>query len=187
MKKLIFICLLLAGCGGGSGAAPVQYTAPVSSITIKGDSMAAGVNAYGTTQWWLALMSTVENNGVSGAPIEYLIINPDNRHLQKVILFVGFNNIKHSEQSVSHIIDLYAQAISTIHADKLICVGVPFMDHVKSDTWYPEGAWITNARIQAVNDGIKGMCPNYLDTSDVDSLDGVHPVYDKIIERLLMM
>ena len=185
MKTLFLLVFsLFFGCGGGSSS-PTINSPPVQPVTIKGDSMAAGCNEFGCgNTWWLLLTKDSENDGVSGAPIDYFLSNPDNRTLKTVILFMGFNNVKHQDQSVSYIVGLYALVIQQTQAQRIICVGIPPMNHALSDIWYPDGAWIPADRIEDVNEGIKGICPNFIKTSDVDTVDGIHPTYDKIIARL---
>jgi hypothetical protein len=186
----IILIAFLAGCGGGgSSSQPVQYTSAVQDVTIKGDSMAIGCNEFGCgNTWWLLLPKNVENDGQSGVPIQYLLDNPDHRHLKTVILFIGFNDAKHPDETEAGIIYAYGLALSQITADKIICIGIPPMNHALSDAWYPEGAWIANSRISNVNEGIRSLCPNYIDTSDLTTVDGIHPstvAYQTIVQRLI--
>lgn len=189
MKKIISMAIVifsLCSCGSPDTEYPPEEQ---HNVVIKGDSMAAGVHLdmttrkVVTTEWWTALKAlSVANEGVSGAPIE--LIRPDTVYHEVVILFAGYNNIKHNYETVDDILKKYSQVLAGISSDKTICIGVPFMEKEKSSAWYPAGDWITEERIQSVNDGIKAMCPLYIDVSDVKTVDGIHPEYELIINRL---
>lgn len=188
MRYLIICIALLAGCGGGGGVAePAKTTTSnIPSIMIIGDSMAAGnyyntaTKTVGKTNWYPAAV----NRGTSGAPLEYIVNDSVDLVAGTMIVYAGFNNIKHLDQAVAGIVNKYAALLKTFVAGRTICIGIPFMEHTKSDPWFPAGAAIDNARIQAVNNGIKSVCPEYIDTSDVATVDGVHPEYAPIIARL---
>ena len=184
MKSLILLMLLVVGCGKDA-----QHT--TTDITVMGDSIAAGVHysivnsAVKTTNWWTQLSEeTSSTEGVSGATINYLLTKQDRYSLKTVIVFMGFNNLKHPEQNVNDIVGLYQTFLNRINAKKIICVGVPHVQNDKLTLWYTPYDDELNNRITQFNSSIKDLCENYVDTSDVDTVDGIHPEYELIIERI---
>jgi lysophospholipase L1-like esterase len=170
MKYLLLtitVVLIISSCSGGGSTPyqPVTYVSPVSQVTIKGDSMAAGIDSLGdNTNYWGQWNTSVENDGISGATLDYLINDTvEHRSLKTVVLFAGYNNLKHPEQDVPSILALYSQYMNSLTFSKLICVGVPF------------NTTMDNSRVQAFNDGVKLLCPHFVDTSDLITIDGVHP------------
>jgi lysophospholipase L1-like esterase len=171
MKYLLLtitVVLIISSCSGGGSQhqaiEAVQYTSPVSQVTIKGDSMAAGGAGYTQTDYWSQWGLSVENDGVSGATLDYLINNTvEHRSLKTVVLWAGYNNLKHPEQDVPSILALYSQYMNSLTFSKLICVGVPY------------NATMDNSRVDAFNNGVKLLCPHFVDTSDIPVIDGVHP------------
>jgi hypothetical protein len=159
------VLLLLASCGGSSSPyIPVTYTSAVSQVTIKGDSMAAGVDSLGNlTQYWLQWNTTVENDGIPGADLNYLINNTvEHRSLETVELWAGYNTLKHPEISVDTALAEYSAYINKLTFSKLICVGVPY------------NTTMDNARVDSFNNGVKARCPHFVDVSDLTTIDGVH-------------
>lgn len=168
MKTILTaICLIITACGGSGNTpyTPTTYTGAVQTITIKGDSMAAGIDSLGDfTQYWLQWTVSVENDGISGADLNYLINNTvDHRILKTVINWDGYNTLKHLEISVATALALYSAYLNTLTYTKLICIGVPY------------NTTMDNARVDLFNQGIKSICPNYVDVSDIQTIDGIHP------------
>jgi hypothetical protein len=164
MKYLTLIILLLASCGGGGqGYQPIKYDAPVQQVTMKGDSRALGIDELGNqTPYWNQLGVPVENDGVSGATLDYLLLNPDHRSLQTVVLWAGFNNLKKGED-VPTVISKYQQYMNTLTFTKLICVQDPYESVVP------------NATIDAFNVQLAVICPHVVYAGDIPNSDGVHP------------
>jgi len=169
MKYLLLTItvVLIASCSGGGSQhqaiEAVQYTSPVSQVTIKGDSMAAGGAGYTQTDYWSQWGLSVENDGVSGTTIEWQLNNPDHRQLQTLVLFMGHNSLV--KESVQSAVNDYGLVMNGLTFTKLICVGIPY------------GTVISNADTDAFNAGVKLLCPHYVDTSDalIQTIDGVHP------------
>lgn len=171
----------LIGCGS------VEKQREPGTVVIIGDSMAAGVHLSAgevvTTNWWSTLPATsIVNKGLSGAPISAVPLPQS--YYDTAIVYMGFNNLKQPDQTVHGIVAEYQLLLSKISAGRIICAGIPFIEHEKSDPWYPAGAWITRERIQSVNNGIREICPLFVDASDVATVDGVHPDYGLIIGRV---
>ena len=175
---LLSLVLVLFGCGHNSTPMPAQcggdthafsdptyYSLFISDVTIKGDSMSHGCAGYSETDYWATWGLSVEQDGVSSTTIEWELdpIHIDTRHLKTLVVWMGYNDIKHPEVTPATVIALYSQALSSWQYDKVVCVGIPF------------GAYVSNDRIQSVNDGIKSICTNFVDTSDISVIDGIHP------------
>jgi len=201
-KIFPFILLFTFGC-------LVQKTAykPIMQITGIGDSTMAGIGLKDgqviQTFSWNKYFDSFENEGVSGATLEYWINNPDKRHLKTVIISIGFNNAKIESQSVTKIINLYKIMISKIFAKRIYIIGIYPMDHNLSDVWYPSASWLTNKRIWQINEGIRNIAENngyfYINTFSLfldnfslqsqegKSYDGIHPsveAYEDVVSEL---
>ena len=162
----ITVVLIISSCSGGGseGYQPIQYNAPVSAVTIKGDSMAAGIDSLGDlTQYWLQWNTSVENNGIGGATIEYLLLNPDHRQLNTVEFWAGYNDLKDSTKTIPSILALYSHVYELTYL------------HESNLHWIPYNTTMDNSRVDAFNNGVKVLCPNFVDTSDLITIDGVHP------------
>ena len=171
-----------------------------NAVRFEGDSMIAGINYDKKSETvravydWNDDFKSPDVNGVSGAPLEVVLTGIAPKKSPVIIIFAGFNNIKHVEQSEESIADKYSKIISRSRqlSDKVICIGVPPMIHNKSESWYPEGALIANSRIISIDSKISDLCGNgYIDTpnfwTDSDSDDGIHPNrqgFSKIVARL---
>ena len=179
--QLIFAC----GGGGGEGIAPIYtvkqkapvYAETVSLWTIKGDSSA---NQF--AQRWTE--GDMENNGVNGARIDLFLEYADNRVLKNVIIMVGGNNVGLNNESVQTVVEKYAMLLWSIRADVHYCVGIsPFQG---TGSFSPA----KNPRIQEINEHIKGMCENYIDTWAMTPsfTDGVHHTddYDRQIREAIL-
>jgi hypothetical protein len=180
--KTILLLFFLVSCG--------KESIEVKDITVMGDSMAAGVhyslenNKIETTTWWKELNESSKTEGIAGAPINYLLTKQDRSNLKTVIVFMGFNNLKHQDQSIDYILNLYQTFLNRINSNKIICVGVPYVQNEKLILWYDLYDGQINNRIEQFNLEIKNICENYIDTSDVETVDGIHPDYNLIIERI---
>ena len=203
-KFLPLILLFIFGC---SAHKPLSIPAPVMQIIGIGDSTMAGIGVKNGQVVqifsWNTHFKSFQNEGVSGAPIEYWINNPEKRELNIVIVCIGFNNAKIKNQSVAKIISLYKQMLSTIHAKKYYLIGIYPIDHKLLDTWYPATKWLTNNRIKKINNGIRILADTngyfYVDTFKLflntstgrakkgKSYDGVHPsveAYEDVIAEI---
>ena len=171
----------------------------LNAVRFEGDSMAAGQNydpqsasVHKVYDW--SDFKDAETHGISGAPLEIIFEGIVPRKAAVIVLFAGFNDIKHVQKPEADIVSEYAKVLNRVKllSDKVVCVGVPPMVHSKSDVWYPEGAGITNARITSVDSYIHNLCgDSYIDTpsfwADSDSDDGIHPNrqgYSKIVFAL---
>ncbi len=173
-------------------------------ISFYGDSMIAGVSFNTSTNTvdqvysWGDDFSGAEVHGISGATLEVVLSKLRQAKPLRgkaVIIFAGFNNIKHSDQSVEEIATQYAGLFdrATLMSDNVLCVAVPPMFQEKSMGWYPEGGWIGNDRIRAVNFRISQICGRgFVDTDKMwessDSDDGIHPSrlgYKKISSEIM--
>ena len=191
--------LMLSGCDD-SGSKELLHPVRNDAPRFEGDSMTAGVNWIKSTSTvekiynWQADFKGAEINGVSGATLEHIRSNIIPFKTPVVVLFAGFNNIKHLEQSEADIVAAYALVLIRLHdvAENVYCIGVPPMVHSRSDSWFPEGADISNARIIGIDAQIHKLCgDNYIDTpsfwTESDSDDGIHPNmrgYKKIVAEL---
>lgn len=160
-------------------------------IGIYGDSMVAGINYNASTNVvdhvysWGEDFPGADIHGTSGAPLEFVLseLRQDGPVRKKaVIIFAGFNNIKHIEQTPEAIAATYAELFhrAKLVSDNVLCIAVPPMIQDKSLIWYPEGGWISNDRIHKVNSKISEICGEmFIDTEKswklADSDDGVHP------------
>ncbi len=175
---LLLFSLAIAGCGehsdpmktqcGGDVHAfsdPTIYSPFVSDVTVHGDSMSHGCAGTSETDYWLSWGVSVENDGVSSTTIEWELdpVHFDARHFKTLVVWMGYNDIKHPEITPDNVVALYLQALTSWQYDKVVCVGIPF------------GSFVPNDRIQTVNDGIKSLCSNFVDASDVPVIDGIHP------------
>jgi len=165
--------------------------------------MVAGINYDQKSQSvkavyaWEHDFKNAEVHGISGAPLEIVLTELPPKKALTIVIFAGYNNIKHVEQSEESIANRYSQLLTRARqlSDKVICIGVPPMVHSKSDSWYPEGANITNIRILDVDARIHQLCgAHYIDTpsfwADSDSDDGIHPNphgYKKIVDHTKIM
>ncbi len=176
------------------------FSTPSGAIRFEGDSMIAGINYDKKTETVLTVYDWHDDfknpdvNGVSGAPLEVVLTHISPNKSPIIVIFAGFNNIKHVEQSEESIADKYHQVVTRSRqlSNKVICIGVPPMIQNKSQTWYPEGSVIDNSRIISIDSKISNICAdNYVDTpsfwTDSDSDDGIHPNrqgFSKIVARL---
>lgn len=212
MKKLHVLCfiisIILYNCGsGGSDTHNNINRGEVYEFTGIGDSTMAGVGIKDgkiiQVFSWQKYLNPFQNEGINGASIEYWLSFPDTRQLNKVILSIGFNNVK-KNQTIEEITYLFSQLFLTIRAQKIYVIGIFPMDHSLSDIWYPDGAWITNERIQQINNNVKALTEThgyfYIDTFILffdpitgqakknKSFDGIHPsteAYEDIIVELI--
>ena len=182
----VLVCQLFLACGGGGDTAPavtdVRAAAPVYSDTvslwtIKGDS-----SAVDFAERWTE--GNMESNGRNGAKIDLFLDHPDERVLQNVILMVGGNNVGLNNESADTVIEKYARLYWSIRAERVFCVGIsPFQG---KDGFSP----VKNPRIQEINEHIKGMCENYIDTWAMTPsfTDGVHHSedYDRQIREAIL-
>jgi lysophospholipase L1-like esterase len=186
---LLFIVLTIS-CGGG-GESPPAYEA-VGNPRIEGDSMAAGIEYSEADKMakiaydWRETFPGAQIRGVSGARLSFIAAIIDTRPTPVIILFAGFNDLKHAEKPLADIAAEYRALVASLPG-RVVCVGVPLMDHSKSDGWFPAGAGIDNDRIQGFNGLIRKICGDYIDTPGIldsgDTSDGVHPNragYEKI-------
>jgi len=171
-----------------------------NAIRFEGDSMIAGLNydkkleMVRTVYDWRDDFKSPDVNGVSGAPLEVVLTGIKPKKSPIIIIFAGFNNIKHVEESEESIADKYSKIVDRSRqlADKVICIGVPPMFHNKSESWFPEGKLIANNRIISIDSKISNICgDNYIDTPsfwmDSDTDDGIHPNrkgFSKIVAKL---
>jgi len=133
-----------------------------NTTMIIGDSIAAGVSIYGTLDWWSPLLDngSIQNIGVSGAQIDYFLQAYKTIQADTVIIIIGFNNMKHLDQSIDDIIIKYQRLLSIINATNIYCVSIPPMNHSMSNEWFPDGDVLSNNRIKSINDGIELLCQN---------------------------
>lgn len=160
-------------------------------IRVDGDSMVAGINLDIPTKTVIQAYSWGDDfpeadiHGNSGAHLEVVLselMQAKPVKVKAVIIFAGFNNIKHSDQTPEAIAAKYAGLFhrAKLISDNVLCIAVPPMVHEKSTLWYPEGDWINSKRIHAVNKGINEICGlGFVDTesfwTNQDSDDGIHP------------
>jgi len=159
--------------------------------------MAAGLS-YDTTNkkviiayGWQETFPGADIRGASGAQLAFITSIYDHSQTDTVVLFAGFNNLKDLSIPVDSIVGEYKALYFALPGKRVICVGVPHMDHTKSDGWWPTGIGFDNSRIQEFNGKIKLFCANYVDTPTLlgpeDTDDGVHPNrqgYQKIADMI---
>ena len=190
MRALILFALAcqLISCGGGRepGAGityesikPPVYAETVSLWTVKGDSTARAFG-FRWTDW------EIENNGVNAAKIDMFLQYPDTRVLKNVILMVGANNVGYADEDVDTVVEKYALLYWSLKADRVFCVGItPFQGNNECSPY-------KNPRIEEINEHIKGMCADYIDTwppaMTPSYTDGIHHTddYDLQIRMSIM-
>jgi len=128
---------------------------------------------------WQEAFPGADIRGASGAQLAFITSIYDHSQTDTVVLFAGFNNLKDLTAPIDSIVAEYKALYFALPAKRVICVGVPLMDHSKSDGWWPAGVPLQNSRIQEFDDKIKLFCPNYVNTPALlgpdDTDDGVHP------------
>lgn len=166
--------------------------------------MASGDSYFGhDSNVWQGLTNTytIENQGLSGATLDYLIwANKETRLFNNVIIFAGYNNIKTAE-SVEDIITKYTAYYNQLSGTNKYCISVPPLNHTLLATYFPSDVGVLNTKIQAVNAGILALCGSdkYIDcySQFVDGSnecltdytdDGLHPnttAYVWIVQNLI--
>ena len=175
---VVALLALGSGCGGGGEeggfvyvpepSAPT-YVETVTEWTVIGDSSG---NDF-ASRW----PGEVTNYARNGARIDLFLNHPPPNVFQKVILMIGGNNVGLNNESVDTVVEKYALLYWSIKADRVFCVGIsPFA------SGKPEFSPLKNPRIQEINEHIKGMCENYIDTwppaMTPSFTDGVHHTED---------
>jgi hypothetical protein len=155
---LIAFSLLSISCGKGEDDSAClnkpNYNQSVQEWTVKGDSMA----------WNLANLWMAENDGQCGACVEEQVDSPDARELQKVVFFIGYNNITKGDD-VKQIAKKYQAVYNSTNATVKYCIAVPPVSAYKD-------------QIRDLNEEIKLICGSgYIETWDLpfSSDDGIHP------------
>lgn len=163
---------------------PMHFGTP----RFEGDSMVAGLSYDKATSTanrvydWRSDFINADVNGNSGARLESVLLFSKPSQTPIIVLFAGFNNVKHLDETEDSVIAAYSKTFAELQqrSKAIYCVGIPPIVHAKSDSWYPEGATITNTRILNINSRIETLCgAGYIDTpsfwTEEDTDDGIHP------------